>query len=190
MKATFQKSLLSLVAKDLYRVDTDMGCVYSYRVKKDSWDRLKGTVVNGGYRQLELFLGAKSWTTLKVYEHVAVWIAGYGLIPPGGEIKHKDGDVTNNKLWNLFLVIKPVKRQSRVRVTGQLTAEQADDIFKLYNSGMTNHCRIAEELLMDRQKVRRCIMKLKSGESFRFESEHGHNSFIGRSLSAAIQLSA
>lgn len=181
MRTIHQQNLLKLIEKGKYKVDTEQGCVYSYRVKKDSWDRLKGTKNKYGFRQLDLYYGRGGLFKLRVYEHVAVWIAGYGLIPPGSEIKHKDGDPSNNKLWNLFLIVTP-KKNIKVRAIGQLTAEQAEEIWKLYKSGMTNHCRIAEELFIDRQKVRRCILKYEAGESFRFEHNHGHNSLIGHSL--------
>ena len=60
----------------------------------------KGSVTEYGYRRFTLK------TRKQRFEHVLVWEAVHGPVPPGFEIHHKNGDKLNNRLENLKLVTR------------------------------------------------------------------------------------
>jgi hypothetical protein len=62
--------------------------------------------VDGSYRQ------RKVGGTL-VREHVIAWTLHYGASPADGVIDHRDRDVTNNRIENLFLATKRVNGINR-----------------------------------------------------------------------------
>jgi hypothetical protein len=159
MKRVKQERLLWLLRKGSYKADTEMGCVYTFRKRKRLWEALIGFKDSSGFRQIELSMGPGIISDrLKIYEHVAVFIAGHGLIPENATIIHRDGDISNNKLWNLDMkVIDPpaysLNREGKI-----------NHIHDLWENGERNHTRIAEAVMMNRQAVRRICLQLSSGE--------------------------
>jgi hypothetical protein len=99
-------------------------------VRNDKTKKVKSFYPNGmGYRRAQLYKNGK--TELK-FIHKLVYENFVGDIPEGMVVKHKDGNITNNRLENLTLTERSKPNSPKYR---RYTEETKREVYKELTEG-------------------------------------------------------
>jgi hypothetical protein len=182
-----QKTALRLMNIERYKVDVEAGMVYSYRKGKDAWLPI-GRKINYDYWQVVFSEKGKDYI---FGLHSIIYLAHYGLYDPDMVIKHKDGDLGNNKYWNLEAVsFEQTLNYSYTKGTdlSKVREKEITIIRKALDSGETNISRIAEKVLRPISTVRYAVKKIQSGEKLKFEDREKNRKVAGSKIKKTQQV--
>lgn len=171
MKTIKQLQALELLKHPKYKVIG--GDLYS--IKRGEWRVMSGTSLPTGYVQYSLCNHRRGahHISIRVYKHIAIYLATNGVYKEGYEIDHIDRDKSNTHPDNLRAVPRQVNIENRGERVGStcdrpIRGKEIDDIRRLLAEGL-NQSQIARNLNLNRLSVRYTIKNIEEGKPLKYE---------------------
>lgn len=174
MKKEKQELTLLCLQCGKYKIEEDR--VMYKTVGTGHWSEMAYGVLPGGYSQVQLTNSkrGKKNVSIRVYKHVVIYLANYGLYPEGFHIDHIDRDKDNNHPSNLRAVTAKAnsdnKEPERMR-GGEIRTIRSNDIAQireLHAKGFSQSA-IAKMLNKNRLTIRYTIKNIEAGRVMKYE---------------------
>ena len=172
MRLYKQKDTLTCLNSGKYKVIDD-NVLYFNKANKE-WRILKPGLLPNGYSQYTLFNNKRGafGVRVRVYKHIAIYLATNGLYPDKWEIDHLDRNPSNNMPSNLMAKTALANINNRNSVGGSISTPIRDKEIQAIKALMgtsLSQAAIARELGLNRLSVRYTMKQITDGIPLKYD---------------------